>query len=180
MSLIHYLKPFFDLGICKEYRMARKATGNGAPTRSKRTATPLQPVEAQGAADLSVEVSEISNETPRNETTQREAREVRNGKPLNPVPINHRSLNQNPINQSASNQNSTSQNSGNQNSTLQSATNQGSLSPEIEEEIRHRAYELYMQRRANGDDSSGDPHQDWLTAEREVLSRRSKRERKSA
>jgi hypothetical protein len=171
MSLIHYLKPFFDLGICKEYRMARKATGNGAPTRSKRTATPLQPIEAQGAADLSVEVSEVSNEIPSNEITPREAR---NGKPLNPVPINQRSLNQNSINPSATNQNSANQNSTN------GAANQGSLSPEIEEEIRHRAYELYLQRRANGDDSSGDPHQDWLTAEREVLSRYSSRERKSA
>jgi hypothetical protein len=174
MSLIHYLNPFFDLGICKEYRMARKATGNGAPTRSKKTATPLQPVEAQGATDLSVEISEVPNETQINETTPRETREVRNGKPLNPVPINQRSLNQNSISPTATNQNS-----ANQNSTHGSA-NQGSLSPEIEEEIRHRAYELYLQRRANGDDSSGDPHQDWLTAEREVLSRYSNRERKSA
>jgi hypothetical protein len=176
MSLIHYLKPFFDLGICKEYRMARKATGNGAPTRSKRSATPLQPVEAQGAADLSVEVSEVPNETSSNEITPREAR---NGKPLNPVPINQRSLNQNSINPSATNQNSANQNSANQNST-HGAANQGSLNPEMEEEIRHRAYELYLQRRGNGDVSSGDPHQDWLTAEREVLSRYSNRERKSA
>jgi hypothetical protein len=165
MSLIHYLKPFFDLGICKEYSMARKATENGAPTRSKRTATPLQPGGVQGAADGLGEVSEVSNQNSRNKTPI----EISNGKPLNPVPINQHSLNQNPINHGATNQNSTNQNS----------TNHAPLSQDIEEEIRYRAYQLYEERRANGDDSSGDPHQDWLTAEREVLSRYN-RERKSA
>lgn len=37
----------------------------------------------------------------------------------------------------------------------------------LEEEIRRRAYELYLQR--NG--SPGDEHQDWLIAEREILAR---------
>ena len=37
----------------------------------------------------------------------------------------------------------------------------------LEDEIRQRAYEIYLER--NG--SSGDQHQDWLTAEREVLAR---------
>jgi len=40
----------------------------------------------------------------------------------------------------------------------------------IEEQIRRRAYELYLQRTANGG-GHGSEHQDWLTAEREVLSR---------
>lgn len=84
----------------------------------------------------------------------------RNGKPSNPVPINQHALNQ------ASNH--------------QNSVNNGSLSPEVEEEIRHRAYELYLQRSADGHEGGGDPHQDWVTAEREVLSRRNSRERKSA
>ena len=37
----------------------------------------------------------------------------------------------------------------------------------LEDEIRERAYEIYLER--NG--SPGDQHQDWLTAEREVLAR---------
>lgn len=37
----------------------------------------------------------------------------------------------------------------------------------LEEEIRRRAYEIYLER--NG--SPGDEHQDWLIAEREVRAR---------
>src|ERR1700686_2970916 len=147
MSLIHYVKPFLDLGICKEYSMARKTTGIGTTIRSKRTETPLQPV---GIEDASKGSAEGSNEVPL---------EVRNGKPVNsPVPINQNSINQNSLNEVA---------------------NQNSASSSLEEEIRHRAYELYLERRANGGDA-GDPHQDWLTAEREILSRRNSRDRQSA
>jgi Protein of unknown function (DUF2934) len=38
----------------------------------------------------------------------------------------------------------------------------------LDEEIRRRAYELYLQR--NG--ASGDPNRDWFVAEREVRARR--------
>ncbi|MGA7293403.1 MAG: DUF2934 domain-containing protein [Terriglobales bacterium] len=42
----------------------------------------------------------------------------------------------------------------------------------IEEEIRRRAYELYLQRRATASGGqNGDENQDWLIAEREILSR---------
>ena len=41
----------------------------------------------------------------------------------------------------------------------------------LEEEIRRRAYELYLQRRATAGDVSGNEDQDWLIAEREVRSR---------
>ena len=131
--------------------MARKTTGNGVTSRSKRTETPLQPVEMKGAPDIS---AQVSNEDRKNKN------EVRNGKPINnPVPINQNSINQNSVNQNAGNQDPTGAN--------------------LEEEIRQRAYDLYMERRANGGDT-GDPHQDWLTAEREILSRRKSRDRKSA
>ena len=41
----------------------------------------------------------------------------------------------------------------------------------LEEEIRRRAYELYLQRRATAGGDSGDENQDWLIAEREIRSR---------
>jgi hypothetical protein len=41
----------------------------------------------------------------------------------------------------------------------------------VEEEIRRRAYELYLERRATAGDADGNENQDWLIAEREILSR---------
>jgi len=41
----------------------------------------------------------------------------------------------------------------------------------LEEEIRCRAYELYLQRRATAGGDNGDENQDWLIAESEILSR---------
>ncbi len=41
----------------------------------------------------------------------------------------------------------------------------------LEEEIRRRAYELYLQRRATAGSERGDENQDWLIAEREIRSR---------
>ncbi len=139
--------------------MARKTTGNGITARGKKGETPLKTAGMPGTTDVS---AEISNEGPQ---------EIRNAKPVNPV----KSLNS-PV---PINQNSLNQNSLNQNSISQTAANQGSMSPNLEEEIRHRAYELYLERRANGGDA-GSPHHDWLTAEREILSRRNSHERKSA
>ncbi len=45
------------------------------------------------------------------------------------------------------------------------------VSRNLEEQIRVRAYELYLQRRATAGDGDGNQHQDWLLAEREILSR---------
>ena len=131
--------------------MARKTTGNGVAARSKKSETSLETVGVPGTTDVS---SEISNEG---------RQEIRNAKPVNPInsPV--------PINQ----------NSLKQNSLSQAAANQGSINANLEDEIRYRAYELYLERRANGGDA-GSSHQDWLTAEREILSRRNSRERKSA
>src|ERR1700676_4886729 len=111
MSLIHYVKPFLDLGICKEYSMARKTTGNGVSARSKKSETSLETVGVPGTTDVS---SEISNEG---------RQEIRNAKPVNPInsPV--------PINQNALKQNSLSQ----------AAANQGSINANLEDEIRYRA-----------------------------------------
>ena len=48
----------------------------------------------------------------------------------------------------------------------------------LEEEIRHRAYELYQQRQATGGGENGDENQDWLMAEREIRARYGKLARK--
>ena len=53
---------------------------------------------------------------------------------------------------------------------------QGNFAPanlNLEEEIRRRAYELYLQRRASAGNGNGhgDENQDWLAAEREIRSR---------
>jgi len=52
----------------------------------------------------------------------------------------------------------------------------------LEEEIRRRAYELYLERRATagGEDGNGDENQDWLIAEREIRSRHGNQERHTA
>lgn len=50
----------------------------------------------------------------------------------------------------------------------------------LEEEIRRRAYELYLQRRATAGDESGNENQDWLLAEREIRSRHGSQEQHSA
>ncbi len=54
----------------------------------------------------------------------------------------------------------------------------------LEEEIRRRAYELYLQRRATaGNDNvnvNGDENTDWLIAEREIRLRYGNQERRTA
>ena len=42
---------------------------------------------------------------------------------------------------------------------------------DLEEEIRRRAYELYLERRATAGAGNGDENQDWFVAEREIRSR---------
>jgi len=88
--------------------MARKTTGNGSTTRSKKTGASISPAVVEAAPEVR-----------------------KNTKPLNLVPVN------------------------------------------LEEEIRRRAYELYLQRRATAGNESvnGDQNQDWLIAEREIRMR---------
>jgi hypothetical protein len=50
----------------------------------------------------------------------------------------------------------------------------------LEEEIRQRAYELYLQRRGTAGDAKGDENQDWLIAEREIRLRYGSQERHTA
>src|ERR1035437_7046492 len=107
MSLIHYVRPFLELGICKEYTMARQTTGKGIAKHGSKSGVSTSPAAVRVAPEV------------------RES-----GRPANQVHIER---------------------PGN-----------------LEEEIRRRAYELYLQRAANG---NGDENQDWLIAEREIRSR---------
>lgn len=88
--------------------MARKTTGNGGTTRSKKTGASIPPAVVEAAPEVR-----------------------KNTKPFNLVPVN------------------------------------------LEEEIRRRAYELYLQRRATAgnENVNGDQNQDWLIAEREIRTR---------
>ncbi len=124
MSLIHYARPFLDLGICKEYCMARKTTGSSTTTRSKKAASSIQPAAAQAMPEV--------------------------GKPL---PQNGKSAN---------------------------AMRDKAVPSNLEEEIRRRAYELYLQRRATAGDANGNKDQDWLVAEREILARHGSHEQHTA
>jgi hypothetical protein len=122
MSLVHYVRPFLELGICKEYRMARKTTENATTIRGKKTGVAVPASAVQGALEVR-----------------------KDGKPSNVVPINLVPTN-------------------------------------LEEEIRRRAYELYLERRATagGEDGNGNENQDWLVAEREIRSRHGNQERHTA
>jgi len=51
------------------------------------------------------------------------------------------------------------------------AINRGTVNLNLEDAIRRRAYELYLERRATAGADQGDENQDWLLAEREVRSR---------
>jgi hypothetical protein len=127
MSLIYRVRPFLNLGICKEYGMPRKTSGNTTSSRSKKTAAAVPPAEVQVAPVIAKEASkEISKEVPKN------------GKPANVVPIN--------------------------------------LNLNLEDQIRRRAYELYLERRATSGHESGSENQDWLMAEQEIRSRLSGQE----
>jgi hypothetical protein len=114
VSLIDYARPFLELGICKEYCMARKTTGNTTTKSSKKTEVPVQPPTMEAAPEV-----------------RKDAR--KNGKTDNVVPFTG------PVN--------------------------------LEEEIRRRAYELYLERRATAGGDNGDENQDWLIAESEIRSR---------
>jgi hypothetical protein len=119
MSLIHYVRPFLELGISKEYCMARKTIGNTATTRSKKAGSSVQSAATPG-----------SSEVPKKK--------------------------------------------------LATVVPAGNGSGNLEEEIRHRAYELYLERRATSGHEAGDENQDWLIAEREIRSRRVGQEQHTA
>jgi hypothetical protein len=138
MSLLHYVRPFLELGTCKEYSMARKTTGTTTTTRKKKAGTTIQPSAVQ-----------VASEAPKN------------GKPVPELPGN-----------SAANLSLAHLSLANLSLAHLPTIN-------LEEKIRQRAYELYLQRRATAGIANGDENQDWLVAEREILSLHGGQERHS-
>lgn len=146
--------------------MARKTTNTSSPRTKKTPSSSIPPVPSQGGAELADIIpatADVSNNM---------APESRTAKTSAPVAINEHSTNQN----SAAQQ----QQPNASIAPAQVSSNQSHDHSDLEEKIRQRAYELYLERHANGHARSGDPHQDWLDAEREVRSRASGRERKLA
>jgi Protein of unknown function (DUF2934) len=140
MSLLFYAKPFLELGICKEYCMARKTDGT-TTSRKKKTTSPAEPVAVQASAEQvtpEVQSAEVRSPEVRNEV-RNEVR--RNVTPINVAPAKP---------------------------TAKKARAGGSLdNANLDEEIRRRAYELFLERKG----AAGDPNADWLIAEREVRAR---------
>jgi Protein of unknown function (DUF2934) len=119
MSLLYQVKPFLELGVCKEYCMPRKSTGSST-TRIRKTAV------TQESAAVQPTPLQVVPELKETKVTPREVRK----------------------------------NGATNGAAVMNAAN-------LDDEIRHRAYELYLER--NG--QAGDPNADWFVAEREVLAR---------
>src|SRR5260370_7462333 len=107
MSVIHYARPFLELGMCEEYCMARKTSGNVTTNRSKKTGATVQPAAVQVAPEVDKDVR-------------------KNGRAAVNVPV------------------------------------------DLEEEIRRRAYELYLQRAASAGNATGTDNPHCLIANREI------------
>lgn len=137
MSLVHYVRPFLELGICKEYLMARKTTGTTAP-RVKKTEASTPPAEVQAAPEVVTNVAKEAAATARQNTKSAKSK------------------------------------------TAVAANAPASTQINLEDAIRRRAYELYLERRATSGGESGDSNQDWLVAEREIRSLQGGSERHSA
>jgi hypothetical protein len=149
MSLIHYVRPFLELGICKESSMARKTKETTTSSRSKKTQVPDPPAVMQVTPEVRPEIhaqvprDEFRKDVPKIGLSTRTSTGTSAGPSANYAPINL-------------------------------------ASQSIEEQIRLRAYELYLQRRATAGAGSGDENQDWLIAEREIRSRHGGRNQFSA
>lgn len=131
--------------------MARKADGTATTTRRKKTQIPDSLAVEQVTPDVNPGVrqqlkpEQVARESIGRESVTRESvsrEEVREVR--KDVPRNGTPANHVPVHLASAN---------------------------MEEQIRHRAYELYLQRRATAGGASGDPNQDWLIAEREIRSR---------
>jgi hypothetical protein len=132
MSLIHYVRPFLELGICKESCMARKTNETATTNRRKKTQVSDPTAAAQVTSEVQSAVHAQVGEPSRFEEVGKNI--PRNGTVATHVPVDL-------------------------------------ASEDIEDQIRRRAYELYLHRRATAGNGSGDENQDWLLAEREIRSR---------
>jgi hypothetical protein len=126
--------------------MAKKTTEPSTARRSKKAASITPPAAVQAAPELQ---NDVPKEALKQQVSQKEAQnEAPKAAPKFVSP------------------------SGPKNGKSAHVVPGNGASFNVEEQIRRRAYELYLQRRATaGSESNGDQNQDWLIAEREVRSR---------
>ncbi len=128
--------------------MARKTNGTTVTNPRKKTQVPDPPAAVQVTPDVNpgvrqqLQPEQVAREAMGRESVTRES--VTREEIRKDMPRNGTLANHVPVNLASAN---------------------------IEEQIRRRAYELYLQRRATAGGASGDPSQDWLIAEREIRSR---------
>ncbi|HLB90911.1 MAG TPA: DUF2934 domain-containing protein [Terriglobales bacterium] len=131
--------------------MARKTTEPSTTRRSRKAASTTPPAAVQAAPEFQ---NDLPKDTLKREASQGEASQ---GEALNEAP--------------KAAPKSVSPSASKNGKTVQVVPGNG-VSFNVEEQIRRRAYELYLERRATaGSEGNGDPNQDWLSAEREVRSR---------
>lgn len=130
--------------------MARKTTGSSTPRRRK-TDVPVSPASEQVKPVSQIEVRPAPVQPA----------------PVQPAPVRNEKLANRPSGNGSSNVAATA--------PVHPAPVHPApvnLAPvNLEEEIRRRAYELYLQRRATAGGDQGNQHQDWLIAEHEIRAR---------
>jgi hypothetical protein len=147
MSLLLCAKPLLELTVCKEYCMARKTDGT-TTSRKKKAAPPTETAALPPAPAPAVPVVLDA--------------EVRgNVMSTGAIPTNVMPTNVTPINVATI-------------KTAPRKTQPSSANPELnlDDEIRQRAYELFLERKG----AAGDPAADWFVAEHEVRARRAGKE----
>jgi hypothetical protein len=86
MSLIHYVRPFLELGICKESCMARKTNETATTNRRKKTQVPDPTAAAQTTSDVQPAVhAQVGTEPSRYEEVRKDI--PRSGTVANHVPV---------------------------------------------------------------------------------------------
>jgi hypothetical protein len=163
MWLLTQFDSLFHLGVCKEYPiMAKTKTPRTTSPRSKKngnpTDLPVTPLVAAAAEAPAPEVRAEVNARPE-VTAEVKAPEVKAAvkaaepKPIEPKPIEPKPIEAKPIEVREARK------------TLSEVRRVVPIN--LEEEIRRRAYQLYEERGC----TPGHENDDWLVAEREILTR---------
>jgi hypothetical protein len=165
MWFAEQLDSFLNLGICKEYPMARSKSISGSKANRTVAGTDNNKEQTKSSSPANIPDGKAvtAGMTPAEVAAEAmvtaEARKlevVKTEPRRNVVPINQAAINQVSTNQASTNQT-------NQVGTKQVPNNRAPIN--LEDEIRRRAYELYLQRGT----AAGSEGEDWLNAEREIL-----------
>jgi hypothetical protein len=154
--------------------MARKTNGSGV--RSKKTVTPPSesvspvPAAAQVSTELSANAPEPLATTPMAVMPAKATPVTATPALVGPAAAMPVAVTKTPVTQTVATQVAATQVSVTKtasNGNKPSVTSPNGAKQNLDEEIRRRAYELFLQRNGNG----GDPNRDWLAAENEVKAR---------